>query len=206
MSRAEAKEQTREALLFAALELFAETGLDGPSLDAICARAGKTRGALYVHFADREALVVALVERVLTEYIEALVVAAAQADGLARSIEVFADLLVRATAGHAPDLGRFARLGTAHFRLVLEAGARFPAVQEVFARVVGAGVQMLAQAARAGQGRGTVPSDLPPETLGRTLIAVLLGVLALQQAGLDPGVPAVRDLLVGWVGQPPRTS
>ena len=40
-SRAEVKEQTREALIDAAAALFGREGLDGPSLDAICARAGR---------------------------------------------------------------------------------------------------------------------------------------------------------------------
>ena len=52
-----AKQETREALLQAAMAEFAEKGLDLPSLDAICARAGFTRGAFYVHFRDREELV-----------------------------------------------------------------------------------------------------------------------------------------------------
>src|SRR5262245_37416602 len=44
------KQETREALLRAGMEMFAEQGLDAPSLDALCARAGFTRGAFYVHF------------------------------------------------------------------------------------------------------------------------------------------------------------
>ena len=47
-----AKKETRSALIRAALKLFHEEGFDGPSLDAICARAGYTRGAFYVHFKD----------------------------------------------------------------------------------------------------------------------------------------------------------
>jgi len=38
--------------------------LDTPSLDDICDRAGFTRGAFYVHFADREALLVAVMDHV----------------------------------------------------------------------------------------------------------------------------------------------
>ncbi len=53
VSRDETKQRTRDALIQAGLELFTEQGLDVPSLDAICDRAGFTRGAFYVHFADR---------------------------------------------------------------------------------------------------------------------------------------------------------
>jgi len=201
-TRAKAKERTRQALLLAALEEFAEHGLDGPSLDQICARAGKTRGAFYVHFDDREALILAVVERILGEYIEALVTASAKADGLVSAIEVFADLLIRATTGEASPLGRFAVLGTVHFRFVLEAGARFPAASEVFGRVVQAGVEMLAAATEQGQQGGRVRSDLQPAETGQVLIAVLLGVLVFQQGGIEIRVEAVRDTLIRMIMVP----
>src|SRR5258708_36557590 len=58
-----AKLRTRDAIVDAALEVFSAEGLDTPSLDAICARAGCTRGAFYVHFKDRDDLVAAAMER-----------------------------------------------------------------------------------------------------------------------------------------------
>ena len=68
-TRAELKAQTREALILAGITLFQEQGLDAPSLDAICEAAGKTRGAFYVHFEDREAFQVAVMERILHAYL-----------------------------------------------------------------------------------------------------------------------------------------
>ena len=70
--REAAKQETREALIAAALVEFAAHGVDAPSLDAICARAGYTRGAFYVHFRDREELMVAVVERVMGGFLEAI--------------------------------------------------------------------------------------------------------------------------------------
>ena len=62
---------TREALIIAATAELAEHGLDA-SLDAICARAGFTRGAFYVHFGDRDALLVAVIDRELSRFRDAL--------------------------------------------------------------------------------------------------------------------------------------
>ena len=56
--------ESRAALVQAAFELFAEQGLDVPSLDAICDRAGYTRGAFYVHFKTREDTIVAVMDQV----------------------------------------------------------------------------------------------------------------------------------------------
>ncbi|MBF0678476.1 MAG: TetR/AcrR family transcriptional regulator [Devosia sp.] len=54
---------TREALLDAARGLFAEKGFAATSTPEIVAAAGVTRGALYHHFADKQALFAAVVER-----------------------------------------------------------------------------------------------------------------------------------------------
>src|SRR5713226_8533111 len=56
--RSRAKEETRDALVRSALALFAEKGLDAPSIGEICVRAGYSRGAFYDHFGDRDALMV----------------------------------------------------------------------------------------------------------------------------------------------------
>ena len=44
------RENTRARLLDAAAQVFAEVGLDGASVEAVCDRAGFTRGAVsYTH-------------------------------------------------------------------------------------------------------------------------------------------------------------
>src|SRR5690349_13076589 len=53
------RERTRARLIQATLELAAEKGLAGASLDAIAARAGMTKGAIYSNFTGRADLIVA---------------------------------------------------------------------------------------------------------------------------------------------------
>src|SRR5215470_6239294 len=84
------KQETREALLRAAISEFAEKGLDGPSLDAICARAGFTRGAFYVHFHDRDDLVAAAMERVLRGFVDSVVAQGQGEDDLEATVQRFA--------------------------------------------------------------------------------------------------------------------
>jgi AcrR family transcriptional regulator len=49
-------QRTRDALLDAAVTVFAKRGFHGASLDEIAETAGFTRGAIYKHFADKEEL------------------------------------------------------------------------------------------------------------------------------------------------------
>ena len=59
--RGQSKAQTRARLLEAAREEFLATGYRGATLDAIAARAGFTKGALYWHFPNKQTLFLALV-------------------------------------------------------------------------------------------------------------------------------------------------
>lgn len=58
------------------LAALAEAGPAGVTLEALCARAGKTRGSFYAHFAGIEAFLAALAERWREFFTEALIVAA----------------------------------------------------------------------------------------------------------------------------------
>lgn len=62
-SRAERKEMTRELLLDAAIEVFADKGYHGASLDDVADAAGFTKGAVYSNFTRKSDLFRALLER-----------------------------------------------------------------------------------------------------------------------------------------------
>ena len=67
---------TRGQLIEVATRLFAEHGYEGTSIEAVLAAAGVSRGALYHHFAGKEALfeadVAAVTDRVTAELMEAI--------------------------------------------------------------------------------------------------------------------------------------
>lgn len=63
-------ELTRERILAAATELIAERGYAATSIEALCQRAGVVRTAIYWHFGSKEGLLVPVVERVATTWIE----------------------------------------------------------------------------------------------------------------------------------------
>lgn len=77
-SQEERRTHTRRALIAAARRLFAEKGYAGTGTPEIVAAAGVTRGALYHHFADKEALFAAVVEE--EHLLMAMTINAATAD------------------------------------------------------------------------------------------------------------------------------
>ena len=85
-------------ILHVATELFAELGYDGTSLRDVAEKCGMTKAALYYHFADKEALLRAVVEFRMTRLCELAeaAIATASPDSPQDRIRAF----VRASARH----------------------------------------------------------------------------------------------------------
>ncbi|MCT1476652.1 TetR/AcrR family transcriptional regulator [Microbacterium sp. p3-SID336] len=66
------RENTRARLLDAAAQVFAEVGLDGASVEAVCERAGFTRGAFYSNFDSKDELFLTLAARVADARVDAV--------------------------------------------------------------------------------------------------------------------------------------
>jgi AcrR family transcriptional regulator len=64
------REETSARIFDAAIAVFLEQGIAAASVESIVARAGLTRGAFYSSFANREELVVALLQRHVSSAIE----------------------------------------------------------------------------------------------------------------------------------------
>ncbi len=59
---AERKADTRERLLSAAAQLFADHGIDAVSVDVVAEAAGRTSGAVYDHFGSKQGMLLALLD------------------------------------------------------------------------------------------------------------------------------------------------
>ena len=107
-TQAERTARTRAALIDAARALFAERGYAGAGREEIVERAGVTRGAMYHHFAAKDALFVAVYETVERELLDAIAVSAMQASDpvemLRRGALAFLD------AASTPDVRRICLL------------------------------------------------------------------------------------------------
>lgn len=90
--------QVRERVFAALREQLYHRGFDAVTLSGVAAAAGMGRSALYNHFPDRQALLVAFVEHEAARYVDELDAALAAADSARDRLEVFARLQLRRLA------------------------------------------------------------------------------------------------------------
>jgi TetR/AcrR family transcriptional regulator, transcriptional repressor for nem operon len=187
INRDVAKQATRQALIFAGLEAFGEEGLDRPSLDAICARAGYTRGAFYVHFKDREDFLVAVMEHMVGSLVEALLGAAGSEVDLEQSIRTFAT---------AVATGAFPTSGAVRSHHFFDACIRSPKLRDRFVQAVKAAMGRTADAMLAGQRRGRLRGDVAPEQVALLLTTMVIGAGTLSEVGVPFDVHAAAEALI----------
>lgn len=164
------KQETREALIAAGIDAFREEGLDAPSLDSICARAGYTRGAFYVHFKDRDDFLIAVMSTVVEGFMDAIIATGDAALDLQKTIDTFVGAVATKTAPMH---------GGVPFHQVLAACARSPRVRERYVEVLREAVGRVANAVVEGQGAGTVRTDVDAKHVAMILIGIVSGVQAL---------------------------
>ena len=197
-TRAEAKQATRAELVEAAREEFAAHGLEA-SLDAICARARLTRGAFYVHFADREALIVAVMDDVLGKFVTALTALLPESGGVAQVIELFfAAAQHRAPAIHAGGGLRFYHL--------MEACHRSPAVGDRYRAIVLEARDRLAAGVAHDQRTKTARRGVSAAALADLLVLAGLGVSAMFELEIPLDVGAAGGAMLDLMREEKRPT
>jgi AcrR family transcriptional regulator len=181
--RTRRKEARPGELIEAALEVFAVYGFAATRLEDIAARAGVTKGTIYLYFADKEALFEAVVR-------EKLVPLIAQGTARVREFEgSSADLLRAVVRGWWDGVGR-SRVAAVP-KLVMTEAANFPALAGFyFDNVVQPGRELLASVVARGIERGEFRAVDPA-----TVVHFVLGPFVYAQ---------VADHSFGYVRPPAR--
>jgi AcrR family transcriptional regulator len=191
-TRAESKQATRMALIAAGVEELAKHGLDA-SLDAICARAKLTRGAFYVHFADRDAFIVAVMQHVLGSFVSALTQARPGAGGVAAAIDLyFAIASSRSPIVHGGSGLRFHHL--------LEACRRSPTIGDTYRQLLVTGRDQLAALLERDQRAGRVRAAPEPVALADFMIIAVLGIATMFELELPIDVARLGTTMRAVIG------
>ncbi len=181
------KQATRRALLDAGLAELSEHGLEAPSLDQICARAGFTRGAFYVHFEDREDFLVSVMDHVLGQFLDVMTSAASfESGGVAQAVRFFcmaADS--RNAAVHGGKAIRFHHL--------MEACHRSKLVGRRYRAMVGKAQGLLTEGLARDLRKNMLRKGVTPERMTTLMTALALGVTAMIELDLPVSASDVGE-------------
>lgn len=175
----------RQAILEAALGVFAEHGYEAARLDEVAARAGVAKGTLYLYFKDKEALFESLIRSAIDPVLERLQEVSALPDlPLSQVLEVLFSVFQKEVLGTQRKL---------LLRLIIAEGPRFPAIAEFHYRnVVARILPLVRKVAKRAVERGELPNDalvrFPQLIAGPLLIAVIWDAMFARIDPLDvPG-------------------
>jgi AcrR family transcriptional regulator len=186
---------TRREIVEAATRLFAQLGYGGVSIEAVLAASGVSRGALYHHFAGKEALFEAVYEAMEADLMRrtASVTAAARsaAEGLRIGCDGFLDLVQEDAVRQIVLIDAPSVLGWEKWR---EIDALY-------------GFGLLKTALVQASGDGALPQDLA-DSFAHILMAALTEVAMLtaraedRPAAAAQGKRAIQTLLARLLGAP----
>jgi TetR/AcrR family transcriptional repressor of nem operon len=169
--------------LQAAFKEIYHSGFRSADLEAILAAAGVTKGALYYHFDNKEALGYAVVDEVVAskvhrKWVQPLLTAKNPIDALVR--------IIQSESVKKQDV----RLGCELVNLSQEMSGIDEGFRRRTARIYKDWHDAMAQALREGQKRGLVRNDIDPNETARFLIAAWEGYSVLGKNSQDPRITA----------------
>jgi TetR/AcrR family transcriptional regulator, transcriptional repressor for nem operon len=171
-------QRTRERLLQAAFREIYRSGFRGTDLDTILCAAGVTKGAMYHHFENKEALGYAVVEEIIAnltreKWLQPLENSSNPVDTLIA--------VIRSTSLRPSDV----RCGCPLNNLAQEMSPLDEGFRKRTAKVFGDWQSAIATALRNGKKRKMVCSDVNPEQTASFLLATYEGYISLAKAHQD---------------------
>lgn len=166
---------TRARILDAAIALVARNGYVATSMSDLAKAIRMTQGALYWHFPNKEALLVAAVDELQRRLVSEL--ARAASDDASRGADLLGVLVQRVAdvASEFPMYFRFIGIVTA------EATETSPKLETALRRAFGGVARVLADVLEAGIRAGSVDADLDVACTSELFLGLYLGGIMQQR-------------------------
>jgi TetR/AcrR family transcriptional repressor of nem operon len=186
-------ERTRERLLQAAYREVLRTGFQGAGIDTILAATNLTKGALYYHFASKEALGYAIVDEIIAKLVHDRWLRPLLSDG--QPIDILIGI-VRRIPARTQDV----RAGCPLLNLSQEMSPLDERFRKRLEKIFHDWQEGVAALLRRGQSEGTVRRDLNPDEAASFLVATVEGYATLAKNAQDAKVwkAGIRNI-VGWL-------
>jgi TetR/AcrR family transcriptional repressor of nem operon len=169
-SRAEAKQASREALIKSAMALMPEKGLD-VSLDELCAHAGYTRGAFYVHFKNRDELTLEVMTINGENWLNSIF--KPRPDGAAEDLFTMVQRFLTEMVSGTYPITQEAGLRP---HQLLEACARSEPIKQRYLALVTDSIRRLTANVQQSQDKKQLNQTIDPEQIASLLLALAIGV------------------------------
>jgi AcrR family transcriptional regulator len=183
------RQQTREYLLRAAAQVFAERGFHEATIDEVASAAGFTKGAVYSNFKNKEDLFLALLE-----------------DAYAKDTAAIKETLGASDVPPEARLGDFVQMMRSEMEYVPNLGAlylefhlyalRNPSARERMNELERADVRAIAEIIESERTQREIEIDEPVERTARIIVALFRGISMMRTS--DPEM-AGEDLLEGAI-------
>jgi TetR/AcrR family transcriptional repressor of nem operon len=194
-ARLRGSERTRERLLQAAFREVYKVGFQSAGIDTILAATNVTKGALYYHFENKQALGYAIVEEIVAKLPRDRWLLPLQQSKDKDPIDALIGI-VQAIPARPRDV----KGGCPLVNLAQEMSQLDEQFRKRLERIFHAWQEGIAMALRRGQHQGTVRADLVPEETASFLIAMVEGYEVLAKNAQDAKVwnMGIRNI-VGWL-------
>ena len=183
------RQQTREYLLHAAAQVFAERGFHEATIDEVASAAGFTKGAVYSNFKNKEDLFLALLE-----------------DAYAKDTAAIKETLGASDVPPEARLGDFVQMMRNEMAQMPDLGAlylefhlyalRNPSARERMNELERADVRAIAEIIESERTQREIEIDDPVERTARIIVALFRGISMMRTS--DPEM-AGEDLLEGAI-------
>lgn len=176
MSEVRHAEDTRGKILETALDLFHRGSFKGTSLNQVVEQAGVTKGALFHYFKGKSELGYAIVDECIQQHINETWL-----EPLATSVDPVSDIkaILEGFARMMEEQPEFIESGCPLNNLAQEMSTQDESFRLRMLKVYDQWEAALEKAIRAGIDAGNVRSEVDPESMAATIVALLEGSIGM---------------------------
>ena len=197
--RKEDADQTRDALLRAALSVFSTKGYTSSTLADIATTANVTRGALYHHFSGKAELFNTLLQQAIDQ--PSQIVQLALTEG-GTFLEIIQRVFVQQIVAVETDPIYRATVELVMFKL--ESNPELEPAKVLLARGRQASLELLERSFKDGQRSGSVRKNLKPLELARLFLALQIGLFHVWSSqpnsfDLERSAKAAAEVMIAGI-------
>ncbi len=186
------RQLTRDYLLRAAAQVFAERGFHAATLDEVAAAAGFTKGAVYSNFKNKEDLFLALLEDAYTQELTAL-----------KDTMEHSDIPPEARLGDfvaliGKEYDRVPNMGALYLEFHLYA-LRNPAARARLNELEHEDIRAIAEIIEAEREQRGIEIDEPAERTARIIVALFRGISMMRTANPEVAGQELLEAAIAFV-------